>query len=263
MKRIPKLLKDAEFEPLWRETSQFSEYGLRLVPKRSRKTSHRAGGPTNHKGSDCPNCKKPLTTLWDLDLTDPSLPDRLRETFSPNKRLPFLICWQCLAASYRVTSDKKLTCFKFDGYTDYLELDESPFEDAPSQLKQRSIVFEDIPTTLAALLAYEQVKDFSDFDDQAKSILNDFYGRELYSTWQLPFSQIGGTPLLYQRHQNAACPNRECPARSIRSPNSDYYMQELAVIHHDDEPVLDEHCIQLLYYICGICASMRAEYRCS
>jgi hypothetical protein len=42
-----------------------------------------------------------------------------------------------------------------------------------------------------------------------------------------------------------------------------FLMKEMAIIHYDNEPELAKHYFQLLYYICGICFSMRAEYRCS
>ena len=44
-----------------------------------------------------------------------------------------------------------------------------------------------------------------------------------------------------------------------------YLMKEMALIQlvdWKDEPILAKSHIQLLYYVCGICYSMRVELRC-
>ena len=73
--------------------------------------------------------------------------------------------------------------------------------------------------------------------------------------------------MIYQGHQNEVCPNPKCPAGRLEHPYGDFetrfLMKEMAVIHHDYEPELAKEYFQLLYSICGICFSIRAEYRCS
>jgi hypothetical protein len=145
--------------------------------------------------------------------------------------------------------------------------DESPFQDAPIQLPQRKIAFEQIPSILEALLLLEEIVGLETLDAPARAAINDFYGEEIASTWSLPFSQFGGQPLLYQRRRNLVCPNAKCPASKLEHPYGEmelpYLMKELAVIHYDNEPILAKHCFQLRYVVCGICFSIRAEYRCS
>jgi hypothetical protein len=266
-KPIPKSLYDADFYPLWRYTRRFVGVGNRLVPNDGDEAGHLTGGPSPHKGSKCLQCKRPLTLLWDLDLTDPMFPDYVREGFSPATRCPFYICWQCLTASYSVTADDRLQCFPFDGCTEYQMPGESPFEDSPVALPQRKIAWERIPSTIEALLTLGDCVGLDALDAPARGTIDAYYKRSMTSGWDLPFSQFGGQPLFYQGHSNRVCPNPKCPADQLEHPYGEmdvpYLMKEMAVIHHDNEPERAKHYFQLLYYICGICFSMRAEYRCS
>jgi hypothetical protein len=208
-----------------------------------------------------------MVLLWDLDLADPMVADQVRNGFAPAKRLPLYICWQCLATSYTVLSDDRVKCFEFDQHTDGLSEGESPFEEAANELPQRNIAFERIPSMLDALLSLEECIGLEALDAAARRALNEFYGREVTSTWDLPFSQFGGQPLVYQRRSNRACPNPKCPASRLEHPYGEmeipFLMKELAVIHHDNEPVLAEHCFQVRYVACALCFSIRGEYRAS
>lgn len=225
--------------------------------------SHVAGGPCPQGDSHCPNCERPLTTLWNIDLNDPKLPSELRDIFPNCDRLPFLICWQCVSSSYWPQRNGDVKCFPFDWAVDYLEEDETPFAEASNELPERTIAFDVIPANVETLLDDED--NFESFDEHSRTTLEKWYGKELRSSWSLPFSQLGGQPLIVQRHTNLACPNSECPAHSLlddESTEDEYFMQELAVVHHDHEPVLAQHCFQILYYVCGICGAIRGEYRC-
>jgi hypothetical protein len=264
-KRLPSSLYDIKFPQLWRSSHQLMANGWRLISKRSIKSRHFTGGPSLHTGATCSKCRKRLTLLWDLDLKDPLFPDEVREGFAPASRLPFYICWQCVAASYRVTANDGIKCFK--DLVETLEEDETPFQDSPRELPRRAIGFEAIPSTILGLLLLEGNIGLDAMDKPARQAINDYYETTITSTWDLPFSQLGGQPLIYQGHRSAVCPNPKCPASRLEHPYGEYetrfLMKEMAVVHHDHEPELAKHCFQLLYYVCGICFSMRAEYRCS
>jgi hypothetical protein len=265
-RKPPKSLVEANFHPLWRGSRRFTAESLRVVTSTT-KSSHFTGGAALHDGSRCPNCKKRLTLLWNLDLKDKRIPDCVRDGFAPSKRLPFYICWRCVAASYSVSSDTRMTCFPFDHQTECLNVDETPFGDAPQELERRSIHLERIPATIDALLSLTHVIGYDQLDRPAKAALNQYLGTRVRTDWDLPISQFGGQPLAYQGHSNMVCPNTKCPASKLQHPYGEletmYLMKEMALIHWEDEPVLAKHCFQLLYYVCGICFSMRAEYRCS
>jgi hypothetical protein len=267
MPRIfPKSLSDAKFGSLWRNSRRFVARPVRISPSNDAHL-HFSGGPSSHKGSVCPNCKRRLTLFWDIDLSDKLLPDELREGYAPSTRLPFYICSQCLAASYSVLSDTKIATFKFDFQTDFVQADESPFGDAPpDELERRPIAFHRIPTTIDALLTLADMIGTEELDESARIALQEYLGEEVRSDWNLPISQFGGTALGYQGHRNMVCPNSKCPASGLKHPYGElvqqYLMKEMALIHWKDEPILSKVCFQLVYHVCAICFSIRAEYRC-
>jgi hypothetical protein len=262
--KLPKSVYDAKIESLWRHSRRFIAYGLRMKssPKAIR---HYTGGAAPHKGNKCPQCKKCLTLLWDLDLHDELIPDYVNRGFSPAQRLPLYVCWQCLAASYAVLSDRQIKCFPFDLHTEYLQKDETPFRADLVEIPRRPIAFDSIPSTVDAILSLADMIGHDALDKSARKTLNTYFGKRT-EPWDYPMSQFGGQPLVYQDHQNKVCPNPKCPANKLSHPYADseiaYLMKEMALIHWTDEPVLEEHCFQLLYSICGICFSIRAEYRC-
>jgi hypothetical protein len=210
-------------------------------------------------------CKKPLTLLWDLDLGDSLIVDYVRVGFAPATRLPFFICWRCVAASYSVLSDSSVKCFPFDNHSETLEEYETPFLDNPLELARRPIKLQPISSTLDALISLADVVGYEQLDQSAREMLTQEIGRDVDSDYELPMSQFGGSPFV--RHRNMICPNPKCPASELTHPYGEletpYLMKELALIHWNEEPSLAEACFQLVYYVCGICFSMRCEYRSS
>jgi hypothetical protein len=265
-KRIPKSIFDSKFEYVWQTSRRFLATGMRLTKKRRGRASHFAGGPLLYKCGKCAQCGRKLTLLWNLDLSDSLLPAYMRDGFAPADRLPLCICWQCVAASYRVTSNDRMTCFTFDAGMDPLKEDETPFGDSPAELPLRRIAFERIPSKVDAILSLADIVGLDALDQDARKTIDDYFEKPVTSGWDMPFSQFGGQPLLYQGHWNAKCPNPKCPASRIEHPYGEkvvhYLMKEMALVHFDHEPELAKACFQLLYYICGVCFSIRAEYRC-
>lgn len=205
--------------------------------------------------------------LWSLDLRDRLFPEYVRDGFAPSSRLPFYICWQCVAVSYSVSSDTRMTCFPLDSSSEALKANETPFSDWPLELERRWIRLERVPSTIDGLLSLADAVGYEQLDRAAKAALKKYIGRELQTDWDLPLSQFGGQPLPYQEHKSMVCPNKKCPASKLEHPYGElqrmYLMKEMALIHWEDEPALAKHCFQLLYSVCGVCFSMRAEYRCS
>jgi len=56
------------------------------------RVQHRVGGAWS--GLDCPNCKRPMTCIIELDLRDPLLLP-LRARSYGDERIPMLYCWTC------------------------------------------------------------------------------------------------------------------------------------------------------------------------
>jgi len=263
-REIPKSLFDADFHELWRISRRFFARPLRVSAAKDQ-AEHFTGGASSHTGCKCQKCEKPLMLLWDIDLCDKLVPEFVRRGYAPATRLPLYICWQCVAASYAVLSDTKMQVF--DDLTDYLTAEETPFQDPSNKVERRSIALSPIPSTVDALLSLADVVGLDALDDSARKTLDAYLGEEVTSEWDLPISQLGGAPLAYQGHRNLVCPNPKCPANRLKHPYGElevpFLMKDLAMIHQTDEPVLAAHCFQLLYSVCGICFSIRAEYRCS
>lgn len=259
-------LLQTEIQSLWRYSRRFIANPAR-VRAASTKSVHFSGGESAYKGSKCAKCKKRLTLLWDLDLQDPFFPDYVREGFSRAARLPFFICWQCMAASYSIVSETQVRCFPFDGGTEYLMEDESPFMETPEVLERRPISLVRIPTTIDALFTLADAIEPDQFDPSATQALKKYFGKTERTYEWFPISQLGGLPLIGKRHRNHACPNPKCLANQLSGSGGELYepylMKELAIIHWKDEPALAAECFRLLYYACGICFSLRAEYHCS
>lgn len=265
---LPESLQDVEPYGLWTMNRRFLPMAYRVSQSES-KGSHFGGGKVRHDGARCAGCDHILTLLWDLDLTDNTLPRYARRAFEPATRIPLYVCWNCAASTYCVVSDQQIECFPFDEYSECLGKDESPFVDAPIELDSWFLGFERVPTTVDAVLSLSNVIGLAVLDSAARGQINEFYRQEMDDVWDLPFSQLGGEPMFYQRRRDRVCPNLKCPASKLTPPYGvdDFYgnflMKELALIHWKDTPILEEHCFQMLYYVCAICASIRGEYRCS
>jgi hypothetical protein len=265
--RLPKSIFDVDYPDRWRRTRRFIPRGLRFSDRGNDPSRHFAGGAGSGGGAKCPECKQRLTLLWDLDLAAPELPEFVRQAFAPALRLPLYICWRCMSALYRLGGKEGIVCFPFGPATERLRGDESPFVDSPLELPRRSIRFEPIPSQIDAVISLEDIVGLEELDQEARKILNHYYGRIIDSTWEMPFSVFGGPLMLYQGHQNKVCPNPECPANKLEHPYGelevDYLMKEMALVHVDAEPELEKHYFQVVYYVCCVCFSIHAEYRCS
>jgi hypothetical protein len=265
-RKLPKSIFDAEWPSLWRHGRRFFAQPARVSSTR-KAGRHFSGGPSPHKGSQCPQCKKRLSLLWDLDLSDPLIPVIVRDGFAPSTRLPFYICWQCVAASYSLSSNTSMQTFVFDQHNEALKADETPFGEAPVELARRPKALTRIPTTIDALLSLADEIGIDECDKSGRQTLSEFLNHKVESDWDLPISQLGGMPLPNQGHSDRVCPNAKCPASTLEHPYGElvrpYLMKELALIHWRDEPILASACFQLLYLVCGICFSIRAEYHCS
>lgn len=160
-----------------------------------------------------------------------------------------------------------MRCFPFDTHSEPLEEDETPFASIPEERPALPLSLERMATTFDALLSLSDVVSFEDFDDDARNALAAYLGKPVDSTWDVTLSQIGGVPLAYQSLREIPCPNPKCPASRLTHPYGEfqrpYLMKDLALVHHDDDPDLDGVCFQLLYSICGLCFSIRGEYRCT
>lgn len=162
----------------------------------------------------------------------------------------------------------QIRCFPFDSHDNALEEDESPFGDEiPQESPLQAIELERMPTTIDALLCLSDEIPYDDLDEAAQRALGKYLGGKVSSGWDLVLSQVGGRPMIYQRRRDIPCPNGKCPASKLEVPYGEserrYLMKDLAVVHDTEDPHLDQICFQIVYSICRVCFSIRAEYRCT
>lgn len=267
MRELPKSVVRAEYVSFWADSRRFVPVGFRFFDRPSG-ADHYAGGPALHQRATCPQCGRGLTLLWDLDLNDASFPEFIRAGFAPASRLPFYVCWTCMAAAYAVEGGDRITTFKFPPRTtDYCRPGESLFEDSPDELPRRRIGLERMPSTVDAAISLASNVGVQHIDDEGRKLLDKYCAGLDRLSNDLPFSQFGGEPRQFQGWRNHVCPNPDCPASKLEHPYADieaqYLMKILASIYVDAEPELKKGWYQIAYYGCRICFSMLAEYRCT
>lgn len=240
----------------WRSESRFIACPLR-VEVGGEEGPHFTGGVPPHSRIACGQCGKPLTLLWDIDLTDPVLPWYLIKCFWPNKRLPLYICWQCVGASYSVKSDTEIHCHSFDRSHEYCDEDETPFADAPQILPRRPLKLTPVPSAVDGIVQLCKTLGWSRIDQDARRILNSYLQMSVLRS-DVSFSQIGGSSRKYQGDRHAECPNPKCELNG-----QDESMRELAMIHWPEEPVLAHERFQLVYMVCIHCFALTGYYQCA
>jgi hypothetical protein len=239
--------------------------GFRMRLTKSRRPRHWQGGPPRHRGAKCPLCREPLRLIWDVDLSDPIFPPEFATALSPVTRLPLYFCCRCPSPTmYRVESDEKIQCFRAEPE----KYEENSFHDSPAELPRRGIKFEPIPDDIEALLSLTEEIGVTFLSRESLRHLSKYVGQEVTSPWELPISQFGGLPLLEQGYSELVCPNRECIGSELEHPypslQRSLLLKELAVVcEHDSRLRENSQAAQIAYYICRVCFTIHAEYRCS
>ncbi len=220
-------------------------------------TRHFLGGPSTHRGTKCPECGRRYSMVWDLDLGDPGLPSDFAAQFPSLTRLPLYICWTCVAATYRVTSDVMIRTSEYR-HIEVLKADESPYHEASNETEQVPFSLHLVPTCVEALRCQLQCHD-----QEATRILEKFY----QTTGTGNFSNLGAFLVPPWGHRPKVCPNTKCPASRFQAPNHDLYyeymMKELALVDGDGNSHLSEGGLWLNYHVCCICSTIVAEHGCS
>jgi hypothetical protein len=262
-RKLPDSVHRAELTSLWRYTSRFIQNPLKPSPGQSGSAMHFLGGPNRLRGAKCAKCSQKLAVLWDIDLADPLIDDDVRRVFNPVVRLPLLMCWQCMALSYRIVMANSIGVFQDDRQLETLEEDESPLESAPVERPRSSFSLQRIPSIDEALLLLSEAVGFDDLDAPGQKRLRSFFGKSVHTPDRETFSQLGGLPRVVQGRHQEPCPNPACPAHMREHLTSFEFMKELAVVDRDLDETLAEIYFQFHFTICAICFSIGAQYRCS
>ncbi len=214
-----------------------------LTPTDSPPEGHRHVFCGSHAtpGARCPNCDKPLLRLAQLDPGDARL-GRLH-TQAPSLSLYF--CWTCNIAqkpfSYRLEQDGRVRLLSYGrgGVTRHF-----PYDDYPLSFPERGLTLDPLPPEVQDQLRYVNAGEH----------LDDLLGCESHPALCGPHHQLGGVPFLEQRVSKLpACPGCRAPMpflASIADDNADY------------RGFTDNPYVQILYFLCGPCATVTCWQQC-
>ena len=190
-------------------------------------------------------------------MSDPGLPPDFTNQFPSLTRLPLYICWTCVAATYRVTSDSMIRTEEYRNI-EFLKDFESPYHEAPDEVEQERFALHQVPTCVDTLSCHLQ-----DYDDQARTILDQF--TDITGTGN--FSTVGAHLVPPSGRRPQVCPHSKCPVSRFENAecfsNLENLMKELALIDGDGSTLLSQHGLWLKYHICCICSTIVGEYGCS
>lgn len=218
---------------------------------------HFYGGPTQHSGSECPECGREVTLTWDFDLTAPDIPATLRRGYSHLQRLPLYVCSQCSVLSYRVIADDKIGCFPH-GDLEWCFEDESYHYEARPEIPRQPIRLYPMSPEIDALWAKHR---------ESGGSLNDSDSATLQSYWDslevapedhdYYYSQLCGDPYWIQGSCTGDCPNPECDQGGTT--------KRLAHICPPDSPGLGDTLgyFDFQFMVCPACFSIVVQYECT
>jgi hypothetical protein len=240
---------------------------------------HWIGGSAQHKSAHCAVCDRPFLLIWDLNCRDERFVVDGKSVFETLDRLPLYYCWTCSSRfSYRIAADD-IEILEFHGqyqgddfpYSNYPE----SFPKTPLQLSKR----DEIPVEILEFLEKQGADSGEDEDEdwpmltqKECAVLTSWLGRPVTSTLDIWWHQLGGEPFLLQGADTDPCPNSKCVAHKTKQP-----MKILAAIKNDPPsglPMLEtmsevdannghfNHYVQLVYYFCDQCHTIRALNEC-
>ncbi len=231
----------------------------RYVQRSTSPSPHHIGGPTQHEGSDCPECGREVTLTWDLDLTASDIPAALRQGYHSLNRLPLYVCSSCSVLSYQVVANDKIVCFPH-GDLDWLLEDESPHCDARPEIERQPIRLYPMPPEIDALWVKHRYRRSGESLDGTESAKLQGYFNSLEVAPEDPdynYSQLCGSPYWVQDSRIGDCPNPQC--------RGGVTTKHLAHICPPDSPGLGDSMgyFDFQFMVCPVCFSIVVQYECS
>ena len=241
----------------------FMRQGFRVSVAKRSSDSHSMGGPPRHKNAICPLCRNPFLLIWDIDCRDPLFDNERELLLDSFERIPLYYCAHCGESAYQLEADGSIRIHRVTN------VDESPFEDFPNQLEQKSIELSPIPRDIENLIRLADDVGFDWLDAMETGRLSDFMGQDIFCLSRLEMSQFGGSPRLIQGHsEDNNCVHRKCPTHKyghymMGGTKRHFWMKELAVVDMDIDLGMDLNYSQIAFHICWKCNTVYGEYRCS
>ena len=254
--------EDFKVPDVWRRTSRYLPQGFRITAADER-TGHWRGGPASHDGATCYTCGRVLRLVWDFDLSDPALPDLLRDSHPNLTRLPLYFCFDCpKATAYRVVSDSDVLVLKPNSDSG----DESLYRNVPAELERAPIQIAPIPSDVDEITSLAIEEGEQELTDADWARLQAFFGVEESPLWEYAVSQFGGLPMFLQGEMESGCPDdRNCPSWHVQDASecaNDLLMKSLATVEEDPGLGIEWIYAPLAYEICWVCGAIQATFQC-
>ena len=256
-------------EALFLNGPEYLRFGYRVRPDaRKRKPRHFIGGKPHHANAWCGACDRPLLLLWDIDCTDPLFKRDGRPVFGKLRRLPLYFCWTCSTWLAYQVSGRQFTMIKQNPTAAFQE--DWPYPNYPRELPRVGAVLEAIPPDIEKICLVG--------DEVGEDWLT-AYDRKRFAAWEgaprfsdLHRQQFGGLPHLEQDHEKHMCPNKRCGWTKKYANYAYGGMKELASVHNDPQkhlPLIEpadgedsNEWVQVVFWICPACLTVRADQRC-
>ncbi len=229
---------------------------------------HFLGGPSVHSGTECPECGREVTLIWDLDLNSPEIPAVIRNGFKSLRRLPLYVCSQCSVLSYRIVDDENIACWPHDRFLEACFEDESPHYEARAEIERQPIHLHPIPDPIDALWRKARGLRFGEQLSPGEAATIQAYYNSLSIEPVDPryYSQLGGSPYWIQGPRQMPCPNNRCVAWQDEDCESEMIaMKRLAHVSPPDSPGLGDSLgyFDFQFFVCSECFSIRVQYECT
>jgi len=226
--------------------------GCRIHLNQQGKFEHYVGGELKGKGSECPNCSRPLVIYLSLDLTD----ERIKFPDSRVKRLPLVYCVDC-----------ELCCFDFvyrvdaDGLSvlEALKTKDRQGIGITSSIRKKRIKVDLSATPLELERLAAKLNAKCDLTKEEKAmfakLINNFARPELggYPIVDC-YNQVGGRAFLMQRLEDPMC--EYCPKSRMRFLASLYNERCSGIKTVPEE-------MQIVYFACPTCAAILVQHSAS
>lgn len=249
---------------------------FRAIPDRVGEGEHWLGGPIQHRGADCPNCKIPLVLHWDLNAQDSRFP---KKRFGSLDRIPLYYCWTCVAdLAYRVDTSNRVRVLSKRAKQFSTNCQYEPY---PESFERRPLTLDPTLPDQVRQVYTKWVKSDDPYvrklGKRETKVLADYFGHPFIGNLSVFHHQFGGMPSTWWGDEAILCPNRECHPSAIdrlrgRQARPMSFLAGIVNDPHNGLPLVERveevrpdwwnFYVSVEFQICGNCFTIHARNRC-
>src|SRR6516164_472318 len=150
-------------------------------PGRESQGDHWLGGAGHYQGANCPNCRRPLLLVLDINCEDPILRKACRGKLNALQRLPLYLCARCLCElSYSVDREGKVTIVQ----TRYANPGSEQYSEYPDSFHRIPVALDSsIPASLPKIIEKWNVDvdlKGEKLSKDERELLEEFFGHPIF-----------------------------------------------------------------------------------